>query len=93
MEQSLPFNLAMFLSVAGRGTTYFMQMVWYAAYEGNVACPAAPDTCCAPVPFYPEMQAARKRIQESHRGHCDLCGLLGLSDSHSACQTGAGGRT
>ena len=54
LQRWLPFNLAMFLSVAGPGT-YFTQMVWYASFEGFVACPQAPDTCCAPAPFYPEM--------------------------------------
>jgi hypothetical protein len=50
----LPFNLAMFLSVAGP-RTYFTQMVWYASFQGFMPCPDAPDTCCAPTPFYPEM--------------------------------------
>jgi hypothetical protein len=50
----LPFNLAMFLSVAGP-RTYFTQMVWYASFQGFVPCPDAPSTCCAPTPFYPDM--------------------------------------
>jgi hypothetical protein len=50
----LPFNLAMFLSVAGP-RTYFTQMVWYASFQGFAPCPTAPDTCTAPTPFYPEM--------------------------------------
>ena len=54
MAEWLPFNLAMFLSVAGP-STYFTQMVWYASSEGFLPCPAAPDTCCAPRPFFPEM--------------------------------------
>lgn len=55
LTEWLPFNLAMFLSVAGP-RTYFTQMVWYAASQGFAPCPAAPDSCCAPAPFYPEMQ-------------------------------------
>jgi hypothetical protein len=50
----LPFNLAMFLSVAGP-STYFTQMVWYAANQGVLPCPEAPNTCCTPTPFYPAM--------------------------------------
>ena len=50
----LPFNLAMFLSVAGP-CTYFTQMVWYASFQCFAPCPTAPDTCTAPTPFYPEM--------------------------------------
>jgi hypothetical protein len=50
-----PFNLAMFLSVAGE-STYFTQSVWYASNQGSVACPADPDSCTAPSPFYPDMQ-------------------------------------
>ena len=50
-----PFNLAMFLSVAGRGT-YFTQMVWYASFEGFLPCPNSPGSCLAPDPFFPLMQ-------------------------------------
>ena len=54
LEIWLPFNLAMFLTIAGP-STYFTHMVWYAASQGTVACPEAPDTCMAPDPFYPDM--------------------------------------
>lgn len=51
MAQWLPFNLATFLTVAGP-STYFTQMVWYAAFQGFVPCPQAPDTCLDPQPIY-----------------------------------------
>jgi len=51
MAQWLPYNLATFLTVAGP-TTYFTQMVWYAAFQGFVPCPQAPDTCIDPQPIY-----------------------------------------
>ena len=54
LSKWLPFNLAMFLIVAG-DRSYFTQMVWYAAFEGFMPCPDAPDSCMAPSPFYPEM--------------------------------------
>ena len=54
LNQWLPFNLASFLTVAGP-STYFTQMVWYAAFQGFVPCPQAPDTCCTPQPLYPDM--------------------------------------
>jgi hypothetical protein len=54
LSQWLPFNLALFLTVAGK-STYFTQMVWYAAYQGFEPCPDDPGTCLAPSPFYPEM--------------------------------------
>ena len=47
LEQWFPFNLASFLTVAGPGT-YWTQMVWYAAYQGFVPCPQAPDACVQP---------------------------------------------
>jgi len=54
LTEWFPFNLAMFLIVAGE-SSYFTQMVWYAAFEGFLPCPDAPDSCMAPTPFYPEM--------------------------------------
>ena len=54
LETWLPFNLASFLTVAGP-STYFTQMVWYAAFQGFLPCPTAPDSCCTPQPFYPEL--------------------------------------
>ena len=48
LEQWLPFNLASFLTVAGP-STYWTQMAWYAAYQGFVPCPQAPDACVQPV--------------------------------------------
>ena len=50
-----PFNLAMFLSVAGP-STYFTQMVWYAAVEGFLPCPDNPSGCIWPASGFPIMQ-------------------------------------
>lgn len=52
LEKWLPFNLAMFLSVAGP-SSYFTQMAWYASYQGFAPCPATPGTCADPT--YPDM--------------------------------------
>jgi hypothetical protein len=54
MTKWFPFNLAMFLSVAG-DSTYFTQLMWYAFDQGFIPCPDAPGTCAAPTPFYPMM--------------------------------------
>ena len=48
LKRWLPFNLAMFLSVAGP-STYFTQMVWYASFQGFVPCPKAPVEHHAPI--------------------------------------------
>lgn len=48
LEKWLPFNLAAFLTVAGP-STYFSQMVWYAAYQGFAPCPSTPGVCVDPV--------------------------------------------
>ena len=47
LEKWLPFNLASFLVVAGP-STYWTQMVWYAAFEGFAPCPQAPASCVQP---------------------------------------------
>ena len=52
LEKWLPFNLAAFLTVAGP-STYFSQMVWYAAFQGFAPCPATPGVCVDPI--YPDL--------------------------------------
>lgn len=48
LDKWLPFNLALFLSVAGP-TSYFSQMVWYASFQGFAPCPKTPGTCVDPL--------------------------------------------
>ena len=55
MAQWLPFNLASFLTIAGP-SSYFTQMVWYAAFQGFVPCPLAPDSCVDPTHLYDIMR-------------------------------------